>query len=75
MHVIRNHAIGPMAGNLAHPRGLEVFCMHCAHSLGLKGSAAQQALKQAGHVCVEKLVSREPASPPPYNQAWVDGEP
>jgi hypothetical protein len=68
MNIIRHHYVkGPLAGNPARWHGVEVFCVHCAHSLGLQGSAGQQAKKQANHNCAEKLSTREPASPPPYN--------
>jgi dsRNA-specific ribonuclease len=67
MEIIRHYVKGPLAGHPAHPHGREVFCVHCAHSLGMQGSAVQQTKKEAGHLCAEKLLSREPASPPPYN--------
>jgi hypothetical protein len=71
MQIIRHYVNGPLAGNLAgnlaQQPGREVLCVHCAHSLGMQGSAAQQAKKEANHQCAEKLLSRQPASPPPYN--------
>lgn len=45
----------------------ELFCVHCSHSLGAMRNAAQRRKTEARHLCPEKLLSRQPAAPPPYN--------
>lgn len=42
-------------------------CVHCDRSLALMRSGAHRAKTEAGHICPEKLQSRQPAAPPPFN--------
>jgi hypothetical protein len=43
------------------------FCVHCARNLDLQSNTVQPANGNASHLCAEKLLSWEPASPLPYS--------
>ncbi len=50
-----------------HAPAIEIFCVHCSRSLGAARSVTSRLKKETRHLCAEKLLSREPAAPPPYN--------
>jgi len=45
----------------------DAFCIHCFRSLGASRTRTQRAKVEAKHMCAEKLLSWQPAAPPPYN--------
>jgi hypothetical protein len=45
----------------------DAFCVHCFRNLGAMRSVAQRVKTEAKHICPEKLLSWQPAAPPPYN--------
>lgn len=57
----------PPAQDLAPQFSPEIFCLYCFRSLGTLLSASERAMREAKHTCPEKLLARQPASPPPFN--------
>ena len=53
--------------NSAHPFGTLVFCIHCFETLGTDTPKTPRAMLLAKHSCVESLLAKQPAAPPPYN--------
>lgn len=51
----------------AHPVGQIVFCIHCFQTLGTDTPATPREALLAEHTCVERVLSKQPAAPPPYN--------
>ncbi len=47
--------------------GTLVVCMHCFKTLGTDSTATPKKILLAKHTCVESLLSKQPAAPPPYN--------
>ena len=52
---------------LAHPLGTIVFCVQCFQTLGTETAASPRAILLARHRCIEIMLSKEPAAPPPYS--------
>lgn len=61
------HLAKDLSGVPAQNIPSEFICVHCFHSLGAMRNAAQRRKTEARHLCPEKLLSRRPAAPPPYN--------
>lgn len=51
----------------AHPLGTLVFCIHCFQTLGSDTPKTPRAMLLAKHSCVESLLAKQPAAPPPFN--------
>jgi hypothetical protein len=51
----------------AHPLGTVVFCIHCLQTLGTETPATPRKILLAKHTCLESLLMKQPAAPPPYN--------
>lgn len=52
---------------LAHPLGTVVYCVHCFQTLGTDTAATPRKVLVARHTCVENVLLKQPAAPPPYN--------
>lgn len=51
----------------AHPLGTVVFCIHCFRTLGSESPTTSREKLLARHMCMESLLAKLPAAPPPYN--------
>jgi len=67
MGSIRPFVKSPLARSPLPRSVLAAVCVHCARSLDPQGSTGKKANGGARHLCPEMVLSREPASPPPYN--------
>jgi hypothetical protein len=65
---IHKHLVqGSHKGSGAPRLSVDAYCVHCFHNLGAMRSDAQRVKTVANHLCPEKLLSMQPAAPPPYN--------
>ena len=65
MHTLTPRGVPHRAGrNQLH---FDAVCMHCFVSLGVSATVAERVRREKLHVCAEKLLARQPATPMPFN--------